>query len=63
MMPESEIDSEASEEESMLTQAQPADAFLTGKAASSEISLKNLDESDRQKFQDSMKRDWNGIHG
>ena len=58
MMPESEIDSEASEEESMLTQAQPADAFLTGKAASSEISLKNLDESDRQKFQDSMKREW-----
>ena len=58
MMPESEIDSEASEEESMLTQAQPADAFLTGKAASSEISLKNLGESDRQKFQDSMKREW-----
>ena len=58
MMPESEIDSEASEEESMLTQAQPADAFLTGKAASSEISLKNLDESDRRKFQDSMKREW-----
>ena len=36
----------------------PADCFLTGKAASTEISLKNLNEEDRQKFQASMQKEW-----
>lgn len=40
---------------------QPADVFLTGKAASSEISFKNLTEEDRQKFEVSMQK--NGSHG
>ena len=36
----------------------PADCFLTGRAASTEISLKNLNEEDRQKFQAYMQKEW-----
>ena len=36
----------------------PAETFLTGKAASTEISLKNLNEEDREKFQASMQKEW-----
>ena len=63
MLSESE-ESESDQEEKWLTEVfhafeqVPADAFLTGKAVKSEVSLKDLSPEDREKFWESMAKEW-----
>lgn len=56
---ESEDESSGANDEETYTAVHPADALLTGnKAATSEISLKDLNPDDREKFQASMQKEW-----
>jgi hypothetical protein len=41
------------------TDANPAEAFLTGRAARSEINLKDLNPSERKLFDQGMAKEWN----
>ena len=44
--------------EELYTHVHPANTFVTGKAASSEISLKDLNQEDRNTFDASMQKEW-----
>ena len=55
---EDTLDDESFDEESYVA-ASPAHAFLTGRAASTEVSLKTLNDEDRRKFDVSMEKEWN----
>ena len=56
-MGECEAETEDDNIEDFYLDTQPAYVFLTGKAASSEISLQILTEEDRQKFEVSMQKE------